>query len=56
MAGLPRLRVLHLGKFYPPVSGGMERVLQLLCEREKTDVDTRVLVASTGTDDGARNG
>ena len=48
MAGLPRLRVLHLGKFYPPVSGGMERVLQLLCEREKTEVDTRVLVAGTG--------
>lgn len=47
MAGLPRLRVLHLGKFYPPVSGGMERVLQLLCEREKTEVDTRVLVAGT---------
>jgi rhamnosyl/mannosyltransferase len=43
-----RLRVLHVGKFYPPVSGGMERVLQLLCEREKAEVDTRVLVANTG--------
>jgi rhamnosyl/mannosyltransferase len=43
-----RLRVLHVGKFYPPVSGGMERVLQLLCERERTEVDTRVLVANTG--------
>jgi rhamnosyl/mannosyltransferase len=43
----PRLRVLHVGKFYPPVSGGMERVLQLLCERERTVVDTRVLVANT---------
>jgi len=42
-----RLRVLHVGKFYAPVSGGMERVLQLLCEREKADVDTRVLVANT---------
>ena len=36
-----RPRVLHVGKFYPPVSGGMERVLQLLCEREKESVDTR---------------
>ena len=43
-----RPRVLHVGKFYPPVSGGMERVLQLLCERERTVVDTRVLVANTG--------
>ena len=43
-----RPRVLHIGKFYPPVSGGMERVLQLLCEREKATVQSRVLVAHTG--------
>jgi glycosyltransferase involved in cell wall biosynthesis len=43
-----RPKVLHVGKFYPPVSGGMERVLQLLCDREKDVVDTRVLVANTG--------
>lgn len=43
-----RLQVLHIGKFYPPVSGGMERVLQLLCERERRHVDTRVLVANDG--------
>ena len=42
-----RPRVVHVGKFYPPVSGGMERVLQLLCERERAEVDTRVLVANT---------
>jgi len=48
MSGSTSPRVLHVGKFYPPVSGGMERVLQLLCEREKTEVDTRVLVANTG--------
>ena len=42
-----RIRVLHVGKFYPPVSGGMERVLKLLCDREKASVDTRVLVANT---------
>lgn len=43
-----RPRVLHVGKFYPPVSGGMERVLQLLCDREKALVRSRVLVAHTG--------
>jgi glycosyltransferase involved in cell wall biosynthesis len=42
-----RLRVLHVGKYYPPVPGGMERVLQLLCEHERQSVDSRVLVAST---------
>jgi rhamnosyl/mannosyltransferase len=46
--GSGRPRILHVGKFYPPVSGGMERVLQLLCERERHEVDTRVLVANTG--------
>ena len=42
------LRVLHVGKYYPPVPGGMERVLQLLCESERQLVDSRVLVANTG--------
>jgi rhamnosyl/mannosyltransferase len=46
MSDSPRLRVLHVGKFYPPVNGGMERVLGLLCEGERTTVDTRVLVAN----------
>jgi glycosyltransferase involved in cell wall biosynthesis len=41
------MRVLHVGKYYPPVPGGMERVLQLLCESERATVDSRVLVAST---------
>ena len=40
------IRVLHVGKFYPPVPGGMERVLQLLCENERPGVDSRVLVAN----------
>lgn len=42
------IRVLHVGKYYPPVPGGMERVLQLLCEHERRLVDSRVLVANTG--------
>ena len=40
------IRVLHVGKFYPPVPGGMERILQLLCENERPGVDSRVLVAN----------
>jgi glycosyltransferase involved in cell wall biosynthesis len=41
------MKVLHVGKFYPPVSGGMERMLQLLCEGEREKADSRVLVAHT---------
>jgi lipopolysaccharide/colanic/teichoic acid biosynthesis glycosyltransferase len=42
------LRVTHLGKFYPPVPGGMERVLQSLCEGERErGVDSRALVVGT---------
>jgi len=39
------MRVLHIGKYYPPAPGGMERVLQLLCDRERRTIDSRVLVA-----------
>ena len=43
------MRVVHLGKFYPPVPGGMERVVQELCEGERAlGVDSRALVVSTG--------
>lgn len=42
-----RLRVLHVGKFYPPARGGMETVLQVLAEGEHADVDNHVLVANT---------
>ena len=42
------ISVLHVGKFYPPASGGMERLLQLLCEGERAQgADSRVLVANT---------
>lgn len=42
------MRVTHLGKFYPPVAGGMERVVQALCEGERArGVDSRALVTGT---------
>jgi len=43
-----RLRITHLGKFYPPVRGGIERVLQTLCEGERQrGIDSRALVVGT---------
>ena len=42
------LRVLHVGKFYPPSRGGMEKVVQVLCEAELPLVDCQVLVANDG--------
>lgn len=41
------IQVVHVGKFYPPVTGGMERVLQSLCEGPAGDVDSRVIVCNT---------
>jgi len=41
------LRVLHVGKFYPPAPGGMEKMVQSLCEGERPGVDSHVLVANT---------
>ena len=41
------LRVLHVGKFYPPAPGGMEKMVQSLCEGERPGVDSQVLVANT---------
>lgn len=42
------IRVLHVGKFYPPSRGGMERVVQVLCEAERASVDSQALVANDG--------
>ncbi len=45
------MKVTHLGKFYPPVAGGMERVLQALCEGEREQgIDSRALVVGTTKD------
>jgi rhamnosyl/mannosyltransferase len=40
-------RVVHVGKFYPPVSGGMERVVETLCRASAGLVESRVLVMNT---------
>jgi glycosyltransferase involved in cell wall biosynthesis len=37
------LKVLHVGKYYPPVPGGMERVVQMLCTVARDRLDSRVL-------------
>ena len=47
-AGGAPIDVLHVGKFYPPAPGGMERMVQLLCEGDQPGTRNRVLVANTG--------
>jgi rhamnosyl/mannosyltransferase len=42
------MKVLQLGKFYPPVKGGMETILALISERTAQHVQNRVLVANSG--------
>ncbi len=42
-----RVRVLHVGKFYPPYKGGMESHLRELCRAISGQVDVSVLVSSS---------
>ena len=52
LAGLPRrLRVLHVGKYYPPHVGGIESHVQTLCSELCKYIDARVLVANVGRED-----
>lgn len=37
------LKVLHVGKYYPPVPGGMERVVEMLCRISRGRLQSRVL-------------
>jgi len=40
------LKVLHIGKFYPPHAGGMETHVQALATRQKKFLDAEVIVAN----------
>ncbi|MEP6914160.1 MAG: glycosyltransferase, partial [Acidobacteriota bacterium] len=42
------LDVLHLGKFYPPVPGGMEQVVESLCLAAGDGITCRVLAFNAG--------
>ena len=43
------LKVTHIGKFYPPVPGGMERVVQSLCAVTKGRLENHVLAFNTSS-------
>lgn len=47
-----KLRVLHVGKYYPPTRGGMETHLQTLCSELQRQIEVRIIVAS-GTSEGS---
>lgn len=41
------MKVLHIGKFYPPYRGGMEAHLETLCQQMRGRVDAEVLASNT---------
>jgi len=41
------VRVLHLGKYYPPAKGGMETVLEMLCAGTSSAAENCALVANS---------
>lgn len=41
-----RMRVVHAAKFYPPALGGMETLVQSLCDGTARDWDVRVVAAN----------
>lgn len=43
-----RMRVLHVGKFYPPHRGGMESHVETLARELAAEVEVQVLVSSDG--------
>ncbi len=48
MGGVPVMKIVHIGKFYPPHRGGMETALKDMCEVLSPRVDLEALVAADG--------
>jgi rhamnosyl/mannosyltransferase len=44
---MTRLTLLHLGKYYAPVRGGIETVLETLCRGDRGRIESRALVLGT---------